>query len=298
MCVCTSTPPGITYRSVASISTSAWTGMPHADRGHPLVLDHDVGLRGLGRGHDRAALDEGPHAFELLPWRACVPASSDGGPRPANRRSTGARYPPPVSTSDWHVAQVNIALLRAPLDSPQLQDFVSMLEPINALADGSPGLRVEAPDRDRRRHRDPRVRRRSDHREPVGVGDDRGARAVRLRLPAQRGPAAPARLVRTDGRGPSRAVVDPRPGPPRPSRRPSGASRPCANAARPRTPSRSGSRSPPPARTSPCPPRTGGATPRPRCPREVPCPIPAGAGSVRPFRMKRSVPFLVPLVAC
>jgi hypothetical protein len=45
-----------------------------------------------------------------------------------------------VSTSDWHVAQVNIALLRAPLDSPQLRDFVSMLEPINALADGSPGF--------------------------------------------------------------------------------------------------------------------------------------------------------------
>jgi hypothetical protein len=45
-----------------------------------------------------------------------------------------------VSTSDWHVAQVNIALLRAPLDSPELRDFVSMLEPINALADGSPGF--------------------------------------------------------------------------------------------------------------------------------------------------------------
>ena len=45
-----------------------------------------------------------------------------------------------MSTSDWHVAQVNIALLGAPLDSPQLQDFVSMLEPINALADGSPGF--------------------------------------------------------------------------------------------------------------------------------------------------------------
>ena len=28
MCVWTSTPPGITYRSVASISTSAWTGIP------------------------------------------------------------------------------------------------------------------------------------------------------------------------------------------------------------------------------------------------------------------------------
>ena len=49
-------------------------------------------------------------------------------------------YPPRVSTSDWHVAQVNIALLRAPLNAPELQDFVSMLEPINTLADGSSGF--------------------------------------------------------------------------------------------------------------------------------------------------------------
>ena len=40
----------------------------------------------------------------------------------------------------WHVAQVNIALLRAPIDSPQLADFVALLEPINELADRSPGF--------------------------------------------------------------------------------------------------------------------------------------------------------------
>ena len=40
----------------------------------------------------------------------------------------------------WHLAQVNVAILRAPLDSPQLAGFVSMLEPINALADGAPGF--------------------------------------------------------------------------------------------------------------------------------------------------------------
>ena len=45
-----------------------------------------------------------------------------------------------MSTSDWHVAQVNIALPRAPLDAPELEDFVAMLAPINALADGSPGF--------------------------------------------------------------------------------------------------------------------------------------------------------------
>jgi Domain of unknown function (DUF3291) len=39
-----------------------------------------------------------------------------------------------------HVAQVNVARLRAPLDSPQLADFVAALEPINAIGDASPGF--------------------------------------------------------------------------------------------------------------------------------------------------------------
>jgi hypothetical protein len=40
----------------------------------------------------------------------------------------------------WHVAQVNVATLRAPIDSPQLADFVALLDPINALADRTPGF--------------------------------------------------------------------------------------------------------------------------------------------------------------
>jgi hypothetical protein len=39
-----------------------------------------------------------------------------------------------------HVAQLNIARLLAPLDSPQLADFVANLEPVNALADAAPGF--------------------------------------------------------------------------------------------------------------------------------------------------------------
>ncbi len=39
-----------------------------------------------------------------------------------------------------HLAQVNVATLRAPLDSPELAGFVAQLEPINALADQSPGF--------------------------------------------------------------------------------------------------------------------------------------------------------------
>jgi hypothetical protein len=39
-----------------------------------------------------------------------------------------------------HLAQVNIARLAAPLDSPQLAGFVAALEPINALADAAAGF--------------------------------------------------------------------------------------------------------------------------------------------------------------
>jgi Domain of unknown function (DUF3291) len=39
-----------------------------------------------------------------------------------------------------HLSQVNIALPQEPLDSPALAEFVAGLEPVNALADGSPGF--------------------------------------------------------------------------------------------------------------------------------------------------------------
>jgi heme-degrading monooxygenase HmoA len=40
----------------------------------------------------------------------------------------------------FHLAQVNIARAKAPLDSPDLADFVARLEEINALADRSEGF--------------------------------------------------------------------------------------------------------------------------------------------------------------
>ena len=43
-------------------------------------------------------------------------------------------------SAGWHVAQVNIALPREPLDSPALAEFVANLEPVNALADAAPGF--------------------------------------------------------------------------------------------------------------------------------------------------------------
>jgi len=45
-----------------------------------------------------------------------------------------------MNTPRFHLAQVNIGRLRGPLDTPLLADFVAALDPINALADGSPGF--------------------------------------------------------------------------------------------------------------------------------------------------------------
>jgi hypothetical protein len=40
----------------------------------------------------------------------------------------------------WHLAQLNVARPLAPLDSPQLAQFVAQLDGINALADAAPGF--------------------------------------------------------------------------------------------------------------------------------------------------------------
>jgi Domain of unknown function (DUF3291) len=42
--------------------------------------------------------------------------------------------------AQYELAQMNVARLRAPIDSPQLADFVGNLDRINAVADGSPGF--------------------------------------------------------------------------------------------------------------------------------------------------------------
>ncbi len=42
--------------------------------------------------------------------------------------------------SCYELAQLNVATLLAPIDSPQLADFVANLERINALAEHSPGF--------------------------------------------------------------------------------------------------------------------------------------------------------------
>ena len=42
--------------------------------------------------------------------------------------------------SEYYIAQINIAHVRASFTDPIMEDFVAQLAPINALADGSPGF--------------------------------------------------------------------------------------------------------------------------------------------------------------
>lgn len=41
---------------------------------------------------------------------------------------------------NYHLAQINIGRLVAPLDDPRIADFIAQLDPINALAEQSPGF--------------------------------------------------------------------------------------------------------------------------------------------------------------
>jgi len=45
-----------------------------------------------------------------------------------------------MTSSNYHIAQVNIARMLAPLDDPIMAEFVALLAQINALADNSPGF--------------------------------------------------------------------------------------------------------------------------------------------------------------
>ena len=45
-----------------------------------------------------------------------------------------------ISVMEWHLAQVNIGRLRAPVDDPMIADFVAGLDHVNALADSAPGF--------------------------------------------------------------------------------------------------------------------------------------------------------------
>lgn len=41
---------------------------------------------------------------------------------------------------EYHIAQINIARMLAPIDDPLMAEFVAQLAPVNAIADSSPGF--------------------------------------------------------------------------------------------------------------------------------------------------------------
>lgn len=45
-----------------------------------------------------------------------------------------------MNIEHYHLAQVNTATLRAPIDSPEMADFVAQIRRINAIADADPGF--------------------------------------------------------------------------------------------------------------------------------------------------------------
>src|SRR5689334_12926282 len=45
-----------------------------------------------------------------------------------------------MAENSFHIAQLNIARMRAPIDAPLMADFVARLDEVNALADTSPGF--------------------------------------------------------------------------------------------------------------------------------------------------------------
>jgi Domain of unknown function (DUF3291) len=45
-----------------------------------------------------------------------------------------------MTAMGYHLAQVNIGRLLAPVDSPQLAGFMAGLDPVNAIADAAPGF--------------------------------------------------------------------------------------------------------------------------------------------------------------
>ncbi|MFD7556821.1 DUF3291 domain-containing protein [Streptomyces sp. NPDC059835] len=46
----------------------------------------------------------------------------------------------PSAHAATHLAQLNVAALRHPLDDPRIAPFVELLDPVNAAADGAPGF--------------------------------------------------------------------------------------------------------------------------------------------------------------
>ena len=86
------------------------------------------------------------------------------------------------SMTRWHLAELNIARLRQPLDHPDTAEFVAALDEINALAESSPGFVWRLTDDSGQSSSYVRgLRRPADDHQPLGVGVARAL--ARLRVP-------------------------------------------------------------------------------------------------------------------
>jgi hypothetical protein len=72
-----------------------------------------------------------------VPWRSPPDRRDLGEIADAVERCANPWHDPAM---EWHLAQVNIGRLRAPVDDPLIVDFVAGLDRINALADSAPGF--------------------------------------------------------------------------------------------------------------------------------------------------------------
>lgn len=54
--------------------------------------------------------------------------------------SAGSASAPSGDGRRYHLAQLNVGVLKAPVDDPAIAEFVELLDPINAIADASPGF--------------------------------------------------------------------------------------------------------------------------------------------------------------
>lgn len=109
---------------------------------------------------------------------------------------------------NYHLAQINISRLIAPLDDPKIAEFVSQLQPINALADKALGfvwrLQSESGNAtDLAYNEEPLC-----DREYVGLGVYRDVARVCLQVKSSGSFSRPREVVRKGGRARLLSVVD------------------------------------------------------------------------------------------
>jgi len=94
---------------------------------------------------EAAALGAGPRylmgntSADLQTVSTSTGTSSTSTPTPTTDTAAGAEMTM-SDTAGWHLAQINIGRLRYPVDDPRTSEFMENLDPINAIAEASPGF--------------------------------------------------------------------------------------------------------------------------------------------------------------